>query len=51
MALGKEHYIRPEVKTEKMEAEVLSANHGSPNGGQGGQGGGTGGNWWKKNWH
>jgi hypothetical protein len=49
----KELYIKPEVKKETMEAKVLTATHGSPNGGNGGEnpGGGLGGWWWKKNWH
>jgi len=49
----KELYIKPEVKKETLEAKVLTATHGSPNGGNEGEnpGGGFGGWWWKKKWH
>ena len=42
----KERYIKPEVKTEILEAEVLNHNYGSPAGGGtvGGGGGYTGNN-------
>ena len=49
--MEKEKYIKPEVKTQTLEAEVLWNNHGSPNAGYGGGGGGTGGWGWKKKWH
>ncbi len=43
----KERYIKPEVKSEILEAEVLHHNWGSPGGGGGGGGGGWpgGGGW------
>jgi hypothetical protein len=38
----KETYIKPEVKSEILEAEVLHLNFGSPAGGNGGGGNGGG---------
>ena len=49
--MSKEKYIKPEVKTETLEAEVLTSNHGSPNGGTKTGGGAIAGWRWKKNWH
>jgi hypothetical protein len=47
--MNREKYIKPEVKQEVLEAEVLTANHGSPNGENGNF---TVAGWqWKKNWH
>jgi hypothetical protein len=51
--MSKEKYIKPEVTKQTLEAEVLTSNHGSPNGGNtlGGGGGVLAGWQWKKNWH
>jgi hypothetical protein len=41
--LEKERYIKPEVKIETLEGEVLYQNYGSPAGGGNNTGGGGGG--------
>ena len=40
--MNKELYIKPEIKTEILEAEVLNTQWGSPGGGNGGNGGNGG---------
>lgn len=49
--MSKEKYVKPKVTRQKLEAEVLTSNHGSPNGGNLTGGGGFIGWKWKKNWH
>jgi hypothetical protein len=51
--MEKEKYIKPVVKKETLEAEVLSVTHGSPNNGGTLTGGGFTVSGWqfKKNWH
>jgi hypothetical protein len=49
--MRKEKYIKPEIKREVHEAEVLQATHGSPTAGDPNGGGNISGLRWKKNWH